>query len=96
MKESRTRSNLERTGTRSDGQFLNKSYSDQLGTIRRLYASIPEFADICRDYEEIATLIAQRPKDENPSTAADLADLQGTLDGLSGEIEAYLSSPDHQ
>jgi hypothetical protein len=67
-------------------RHVEKAFPEIIGDICLLRATNVVFDEICRDFEEVATLIAQKESDGPQSTDPYLADLLHTLEGLHGEI----------
>ncbi len=71
-------------------EIVTRSYPGQHAEISRLRSQNPTFAEICRDYELLMSLL---PRDTEDPTYRDIRD---SLTGLEQEIGAYLGLPQGQ
>lgn len=67
---------------------LDRSFPGQTGDIRRLRSSNLVFAEICRDYELLLSLL---PRDADDPA---LPDIRDSLAGLEEEMRRYLERPE--
>ncbi len=71
-------------------QHLQSAFADRIECIRELRPVDHVLDEICRDFEEIAALIANSEAGESGLSGNELADLQNSLRGLRQEIDVIV------
>ena len=81
----------QKPSVKDNGELLLRDFPGQITTIRHLCKVDETLAEICRDYEEIAILMARGKSVEGGSRNPTLENLAETLAGLRAEIVEILA-----